>query len=203
MKMRTIPRLMTPSIHRMWVFLAAVRWITARWFGCMGCRRRYRASSCARNISRMPKTNTEDATIHAFRKSLLHPDIATAAAVSSDIQSSKDESGRTERGSMSLPLKRESWVTLWGTISGEQGRGFGSTMVVLMIFFIGRKFWLCQSITERREKIWLDLKKVNASWSLFLYWPEPWTIFCPPFGGKMIPIVFLHCFSSYQVYVRT
>jgi hypothetical protein len=27
--------------------------------------------------------------------------------------------------------------------------------------------------------------------------PEPWMIPCPPFGGKMVPIVFLCLFSSY------
>jgi hypothetical protein len=97
--------------------------------------------------------DAEAATIHAFRRLLLHPNIATAAVVSSAVQSSKEESGRTGRGLMFLPLKGESWVTLWGTILGKRGGGFGSAMVVLMIFFSA-------------ANIGSDLKKVNASWSL-------------------------------------
>ncbi len=57
-------------------------------------------------------------------------------------------------------------VTLWGRISCKRGGGVGSAMVVLMIFFVGFQFWLCKSIAERREKIRLDLKKVNGSWSV-------------------------------------
>jgi hypothetical protein len=96
--------------------------------------------------------DAEAVTIHTFMQSLSHPGIATASAVSSAVQSLKDKSGRMGRGLMLLPLKRESWVTLWGTILGERGGGFGLAMVVLMIFFVGCKFWLCRSIAKRREK---------------------------------------------------
>jgi hypothetical protein len=78
--------------------------------------------------------DTEDATIHAFRQSSSHPDIVMAAAVSLAVQSSKDKSGRMGRGLMSLPLKGESWVTSWETILGKRGGGFGSAMVLFMIF---------------------------------------------------------------------
>ncbi len=165
MKMRTIPRSITPSVQRMWVFPAPVCWISTRWFGRMGCSNQKTVSSCAGNISRMPQTDTNTATMQAFKQSLLHPDIAMAAAVSAAVLSSKDKSGMKGRGSMLLQSKGESWVTSWGTISGKRGGGFGSAMVVLVIFLWLQILFASEYRREERKNK-VGSKKSNASWSI-------------------------------------
>jgi hypothetical protein len=59
----------------------------------------------------------------------------------------------------------ESWVTSWGTISGKQGRGIRSVMVDFYIFWDVATFFVVE-VEPGAEKIRLDLKKVNAPWSL-------------------------------------
>ncbi len=87
MKMRMIPRLITPSILMMCIFPALVRWITARWLGCIGCIRQNTASICARNLSGTPQTDANAAVIDPFRQRSSHPDNATSSSVSSMDQS--------------------------------------------------------------------------------------------------------------------
>jgi hypothetical protein len=41
------------------------------------------------------------------------------------------------------------------------------------------KLYICADHSGRHVKLILSL-----------HWSEPWPIFCPPFGGKMVPIVF-------------
>jgi hypothetical protein len=43
----------------------------------------------------------------------------------------------------------------------------------------------------------LEIEYLGYILILSLYWPEPWTKSHPPFGDKMVPIVFLRRFSSY------
>ncbi len=153
MEMRTIPRSIKPSVQRMCVFPAPVCWITARWFGRMGCSRQKTVLSCARNISRIPQTDAEAATMHALRWLLSHPDIGTAVAVSAAVQTPKDKSGRTGERVDVAPVKGR---VMGDCVGDEIGRarwgGWIGPGCLCYLFLDVAALFLCQRLSPGRKK---------------------------------------------------
>ncbi len=59
------------------------------------------------------------------------------------------------------------FVTPGGTISGEPGGGMESVMVEFLYFILCLETFFLDERPGRREKIRLDLKNCNVTWSLY------------------------------------
>ncbi len=83
----------------------------------------------------MPHTDMDAATMHAFKQSSLHCEVVTVSSVpAAAVPSATNASGMKERRWMLSQSKGESWVTAWGTRSGERGGVVGLVMVAKLCF---------------------------------------------------------------------